>query len=150
MHPLETVVIKPCSWSECREPLLKVRVEVFVDEQSVPLELEVDSDDTSAQHWLAESNDGQSIGCVRLVSTAGGSGKIGRLAVVKEWRSRGIAQQLMATTENYARKSGLGRLKLDAQLQAQGFYEKLGYCAEGDIFDDAGIPHRRMVKALRL
>ena len=141
------IVITPCSWSDSREQLLKVRIEVFVEEQSVPLELEEDNNDVSAQHWLAQTAEGTPIGCVRLVSN-NGCGKVGRLAVLKAWRSGGIAQQLMAATEHYARHCNLTKLTLGAQLHAEGFYHTLGYSAVGSIFDDAGIAHRTMVKIL--
>ncbi|TFH69000.1 GNAT family N-acetyltransferase [Gammaproteobacteria bacterium LSUCC0057] len=138
-------IISHCLWRDDSEILLAVRIAVFVAEQGVPLALEVDHHDARADHWLVRSADGAAIGCARLLE----DGKIGRLAVLKQWRGRGIATQLMAAIEAFARRRGCTKLQLGAQLQALEFYRRLGYREYGKPFDDAGIAHMNMVKELQ-
>lgn len=133
-----------CRWETSLEALLAVRIAVFVDEQAVPLALEVDDCDPFALHWLAHA-DGVPVATVRLVNAE----KVGRLAVLAPWRGRGIATQLMALVETQARGCNSRQLILSAQQQALGFYRALGYRGTGEPFDDAGIPHQTMVKPLR-
>lgn len=125
----------------------EVRMEVFVVEQAVPVELERDDLDDVATHWLAWLDD-QVVGTVRLVEELGGVAHLGRLAVRKVARGTGIGALLVRTVEDEGRRRGLARCVLGGQVQAIPFYERLGYAAEGDEFDDAGIPHRWMVKQL--
>ncbi len=139
------IAYRQCSWQSDRDALLAVRIAVFVDEQAVPLALEVDDCDPAAIHWLVVDGSGAPIATARLVDAT----KIGRLAVLAAWRGRGIAQRLMALAEAEARRLGSCRLTLGAQLQATGFYAALGYREAGAPFDDAGIAHIEMVKALR-
>ena len=121
---------------------LAIRMEVFVAEQNVPEDEERDEWDETAQHFLALV-DGQRAATARAVAKAPGLVKIGRVAVRAPYRGSGFGARLMRAVE--ADYPG-ATLMLDAQLQALNFYAKLGYVAEGPVFDDAGIPHRRMVK----
>ena len=120
-----------------------VRMQVFVDEQQVPPWEEVDEFDESALHFVAESG-GVIVGTARLVERPDGTGKIGRVAVVKEARGIGAGKALMEAVivEGFRR---CHTLTLDAQLYVIPFYERLGFVAEGEVFLDAGIEHRRMV-----
>ena len=88
-----------------------------------------------------EDRDGNPIGTGRLLP----DGHIGRMAVLREWRGRGVGTALLRALMEEGRKQGFERLILAAQVQAMPFYEKEGFVAEGDVFDDAGIPHRNMV-----
>ena len=124
-----------------------VRLEVFVQEQAVPVELERDELDAVATHWLAWRGE-DVVGTVRLVEEPEGVAHLGRLAVRAPARGTGTGALLVATVEDEGRRRGLVRCVLGGQVQAMPFYERLGYEAFGDEFDDAGIPHRWMAKAL--
>ena len=120
-----------------------IRYTVFVEEQNVPVELERDELDGTAVHLLATDN-GKPVGAARIV-VKGDTGKIGRVCVLREFRGTGIGSALMRETLSVLRDTpGITRAALGAQIDALGFYEKLGFAAYGDVFDDAGIDHRMM------
>lgn len=129
------------------EACLKLRFEVFVDEQGVPLKEERDALDDSATHLLA-LQDGTPVGTARIVfqdETA----KIGRVCVVKTARGTGLGAKLIEACVSVAgNQAGITRAKLGAQTHAIGFYEKLGFDVYGPVYLDAGIDHRDMVKPL--
>ncbi len=124
------------------ETCLDIRLRVFVGEQNVPAEEERDSYEESAQHFLALWKC-EAAGTARAIVKEPGRVKIGRVAVLAPYRKFGIGAALMQAVE--ATFAG-AVFQLDAQLQAMRFYEKHGYVAEGPVFDDAGIPHRLMLK----
>jgi predicted GNAT family N-acyltransferase len=131
-------VASPADWEACKA----VRFEVFVDEQHVPADIELDADDATARHWLAV--DGESpAGTARAVAKPYGC-KIGRVAVRAPWRGRGVGLDLMKAIVDAARADAVPELYLESQTHALGFYERLGFVAEGPEFMDAGIPHRGM------
>ncbi len=140
--------------SEERAAVFAVRMIVFVEEQAVPPEEELDALDLTALHFLARRadlppDDPESVvAAARLLDKGGGVGKVGRVAVLGAHRGRGVGSLLMRFIEETARAQGFTRLSLDAQCQAIPFYERLGYGAEGEIFLDANIEHRRMHKSL--
>lgn len=121
---------------------LAIRMDVFVVEQNVPPEEELDSLDTTALHILALV-DGQPIGTARAVEKASGHWKIGRVAVRASHRQQGIGAALMQAIESACHGS---RFTLSAQTHALRFYEKHGYKAGGSEFLEAGIPHYLMHK----
>ena len=126
---------------------LKLRFEVFVDEQGVPVEEERDALDDSATHLLA-LQDGTPVGTARIVFQDD-TAKIGRVCVVKTARGTGLGAKLIEACVNVARnQAGITRAKLGAQTHAIGFYEKLGFEVYGPVYLDAGIDHRDMVKPL--
>jgi predicted GNAT family N-acyltransferase len=125
-----------------------VRLEVFVEEQSVPVELERDDLDDVATHWLALADDGSVLGTVRMVEEHGDTAHLGRLAVRAGARGRGVGAQLVRTVEDEGRARGLRVCVLGSQVQAVPFYERLGYHVYGQEFDDAGIPHRWMRRTI--
>jgi len=131
---------------------LALRFEVFVDEQGVSERDELDDLDPVCAHFLAFDDDKtaleDAIGTARLWPTPEGKAKAQRVAVRAAHRGRGAGEALMAALEDEARARGLSEVVLGAQLSALGFYERLGYAAFGDVFDDAGIPHRMMKKDL--
>ncbi|WP_456416248.1 GNAT family N-acetyltransferase [Thiolapillus sp.] len=133
--------IRLAHWPRDKEALRLVREKVFVQEQRVPVELEWDGLDAECQHFLAEDAKGNPIGTGRLLP----DGHIGRMAVLREWRGRGVGSALLQRLMEEGRKQNFSTLVLAAQLQAMPFYEKAGFHAEGEVFDDAGIPHRNMV-----
>lgn len=124
--------------------LRAVREPVFVVEQKVPLELEWDELDPRSRHVLARDVDGKPIGTGRLTPEH----KIGRMAVVREWRGRGVGDAMLTTLVDLARSLGHPDVELHAQVSAMGFYEKFGFVAFGDEYEEAGIQHRSMVLRL--
>ena len=122
---------------------LSIRYDVFVVEQNVPVELERDELDATALHFLGRVDDVPT-GTARIV-VKDDTGKIGRVAVLKAARGNGLGTALVRTCLDELRKTpGVMRAALGAQLDALGFYERLGFVAYGDVFDDAGIDHRMM------
>ena len=122
---------------------LEIRIEVFVLEQGVPIELELDENDTVAQHYLAFM-DGTPVAVSRLLIT-NDIAKIGRCAVRKDFRKKGIGSLLCKKMMNDAISVNCSKIVLDAQLQAEAFYKKIGYTPYGEPFDDVGIPHIKML-----
>jgi len=124
-----------------------IRHTVFVVGQSVPIEIERDDYDDTALHFLATDN-GTPVGTARIV-LMGDTGKIGRVAVLEEKRGTGLGRQLIkACLAELKAHPEITTAKLGSQTHALGFYEKLGFVAEGPEFDDAGIPHRMMHRAV--
>ena len=126
---------------------LIVREAVFIREQGIDPEVEIDDYDAICWHALAYL-DGEPVGTARLILQDRFSAKIGRMAVVAEARQHGIGTQLMRLLEDYARRQGITRIVLDAQLQVIPFYQRLGYEVQGDVFLDADILHQRMTRQL--
>lgn len=137
--------ISVVSWESHRDALSAVRFEVFVEEQSVPPEVELDDMDPVCTHVLARAHDGEPIGCGRLLP----DGHIGRMAVRKAWRGQGVGLLLLEALINEAHARGLVEALLSSQVHATGFYERAGFVAYGPVYDDVGIPHRDMRRALR-
>lgn len=125
---------------------LDLRREVFVDEQGVAIEEDRDGRDDAALHLVALL-DGVMVGTCRLLGD-GDRVKLGRMVVRASARGQGIAGLLLAEADARARDLGAARIVLGAQLTARGVYERAGYAAYGDVFDDAGIPHVMMGKDL--
>ena len=122
--------------------LIRLREEVFVVEQKVPLEIELDDEDDRATHLVAKAGR-EVVGTARLV-VKGTSGKIGRMAVRKGWRRKKVGDRLMIALVPIARERGVSTLLLHAQLHAVPFYQKQGFQAEGSPFEEAGIVHVAM------
>ena len=129
-----------------REAAYEIRRRVFQDEQGVPPELEFDGDDDRAVHVIATAG-GTVIGTGRLVIHAEYA-KIGRMAVLREWRGSGAGRAILRALMAEAGARGSARVALHAQVHAIGFYERSGFRVVGDAFDEAGIPHRRMERVL--
>ncbi len=128
-----------------RQKLQAIRQQVFVEEQKVPVELEWDEHDDSALHFLAEL-DGKAVATARLIVDDEDTARIGRMAVLAGFRRRGIGHALLQTVIACAEQRGISCLKLYAQVQVIAFYQRFGFEAHGDIFQDAGIPHRAMFR----
>ncbi len=137
--------VKLVDWVDA-EPLIRpVRETVFIHEQAVPEELEWDGLDPQCAHVLAWNDQGDAIGTARMQA----NGTIGRMAVLKDWRGRGAGRALLEALLDCAVRQGLTRVTLSAQTHAIGFYERAGFHVVGELFTDAGIPHRKMVKELQ-
>jgi predicted GNAT family N-acyltransferase len=121
----------------------EIRRTVFVEEQHVPIDEERDECDETALHFLATLDD-KPAGTARVL-LKGSTAKITRVAVLRAARGHGIGEALMRHIESAV---PVCRFTLTAQLHALPFYERLGYVAEGEVFMEAGIPHRDMTKDL--
>lgn len=143
MKPPPTISVRPADWHVDREILRTLRGEVFIREQSVPADMEWDGFDAQSRHVVAIA-DGVPIGTGRLLP----DGQIGRMAVLREWRGQGAGSALLTSLMEIARALGMGRVLLNAQVQALPFYVGHGFQVEGEEFEDAGIPHRRMWRDL--
>ena len=135
--------IQRTTWQKDKELLSNIRYQVFVDEQNVPFELEIDDDDPLAAHVLFLV-DGQPVGTGRILL----DGHIGRLAVLQAHRKQGYGNKILEHLELIAQENELAEVFLNAQIAAIPFYEKRGYTVISDVFDDAGIPHQTMRKTL--
>jgi len=133
--------IKTATWQDDHATLSAIRFEVFVEEQGVPPESEIDDQDPLSIHAIAWQ-DGQAAACGRLLP----DGHIGRMAVRKPYRGQGVGGLVLAHLIERARARGDREVVLSAQTHALGFYEKFGFVAEGDEYPDCDIPHRDMRK----
>ena len=136
-----TILIVPPFSTLCNAAFA-LRREVFVWEQHVPEALENDEYDLTATHFVAVVA-GEVVGTLRMIAQPEHH-KIGRVAVRASFRGRGIAKAMMLAAMSQARAAGSDRFYLTAQTDKLGMYEKLGFVAYGDIFDDAGMPHLAM------
>ena len=145
----ESVVdLKTGSWSEMKSLAAPLRSEVFVDEQEVPAELEVDELDATALHAVVLNKLGQAVATGRLLQPQAHVAQIGRMAVSKPLRGGHLGQMVVESFIEAARKRGDREVLLHAQCSAEGFYRRLGFKSHGDIFDDAGIDHIEMTLQL--
>ena len=133
-------VVRAVNWGASRDELRALRREVFIEEQHVPEELEWDDGDERAYHVLATSLEGRTIGTGRLKL----DGQIGRMAVARDWRRRGVGAAILQTLVDLARKEGCSLVRLHAQTHALDFYARQGFVAVGGEFEEAGIAHRAM------
>ena len=139
-----TVSISLHDWQDARAGARPVRVEVFVEEQGVPIEVEWDEWDARSVHALATAA-GVVVGTGRLLP----DGHIGRMAVLKAWRGKGVGAALLQSLVERARQDGHALVLLNAQTSAAGFYARYGFVAEGPEFMEVDIPHVVMKRALR-
>lgn len=131
------------SWERARQLASPIRFQVFVREQRVPAEIELDDMDAPSLHAIAFENE-KAIGTGRLLP----DGHIGRMAILKEWRRRGIGAAILKALIDAAERRGDREIALSAQLHAVEFYRTHGFEPVGDVYEEAGIPHRAMVRAL--
>ena len=136
---MPNVRIRKASFTADIELIFALRKAVFIDEQCVPADLEMDDLDPICQHVLAWK-DGIAVGTGRIAP----DGRIGRMAVSASCRGQGIGRDILNGLMRMGRDMGVERLYMSAQCQAIPFYEKAGFVASGPVFDDAGIDHRLM------
>lgn len=141
------LIIKKTENSKDIQKLLEVRKIVFIDEQNVPPELEIDEHDKSAIHFVVLYNH-DIIGTARLV-ISDKKGKIGRMCILRELRGKGFGLKLMNKIIEYSKDIGLEYLYLESQVHAIPFYEKIGFIVKGKEYMDAGIPHKKMFMILK-
>jgi predicted GNAT family N-acyltransferase len=137
------VKIELLDWRAAQAEAKPIRFAVFVDEQRVPAEIELDEHDAHCVHALAYS-DGMAIGTGRLLP----DGHIGRMAVLKTWRGRGVGKALLRALVDAARKRGDKQVLLSAQAHALGFYRAEGFEPQGPAYEEAGVPHQAMRRSL--
>jgi len=138
-----TLQVKQISSDEAKARAFGIRMRVFVSEQGVPRDIELDDDDQHAIHFLATSS-GRAVGTARLVMR-GKKAKVGRMAVLKKYRRKGIGAALLTRVIAAAKHRGARIIFLHAQMTVIEFYEKMGFRCVGPVFDEAGIAHRQMV-----
>lgn len=140
----EPVEIVQVSWTTHSSLLRQLRRQVFVKEQGVSEEDEWDDLDQDAVHFLALTPAGTAVATARLLR----KGKLTRMAVARDFRNLGLGARVLEQVLQSASQLGIQTLRLDAQLSAQGFYERQGFLPEGDVFLDAGIEHVAMYRHL--
>lgn len=144
--PVEIVEYRVQSgdWSAMEALVMPVREKVFVEEQGVPMEMELDEFDPVSLHVAATGPDGTAIGTGRLLP----DGHIGRLAVLPQWRGKGCGRAIFDALLDAARAKDMKHLALHAQTSAVGFYRAFGFVEQGEVFMEAGIPHVLMTRAM--
>jgi YbgC/YbaW family acyl-CoA thioester hydrolase len=135
-------------WSELGEPARKIRSQVFVEEQHIPAEMEWDGADDGCVHALACNRFGLPLATGRMLEHVPGVAKIGRMAVLAPMRGGHIGRAVLDALLQHARERGDREALLHAQFGAAPFYSRAGFIARGPVFEEAGIPHVEMVRAL--
>jgi len=138
-----TVTVRRVSSQAELVQALAIRIRVFVQEQLVPAEIELDSEDQRAIHFLAVKS-GKAVGTARIVLRHD-TAKIGRMAVLKSFRRKGVGAALLKRAILAAKRLHARRIYLHAQVAVIGFYQRMGFRAVGRVFDEAGIAHRKML-----
>lgn len=144
------IAVKLVETEEELEAAINVRMRVFVVEQQIPAEEELDDADATATHAVAFS-DGRVIGTGRMLLVEGdaeGTCRVGRMAVDQEWRRHGVGGLILQCLEDAARAQGMTHCLLHAQEYVKSFYARHGYREQGDVFLEVDIPHVEMVKEL--
>jgi predicted GNAT family N-acyltransferase len=141
---MRTVSIRILPWRDARAEAQRIREAVFVFEQGVPAEIELDEWDERCEHALAYDAAGHAIGTGRLLP----DGHVGRMAVVRAARGQGVGGLLLEALVARARTLGMRRVALNAQTHAVPFYARFGFAVEGEEFVEASIPHVAMTRDL--
>ena len=129
--------VRLVDWRDASPDLSRIRTTVFVGEQNLQTEIEIDGRDPQCAHVLAETAAGEAIGTGRLMA----DGRIGRMAVLAAWRGRGVGAAMLEALMAEARRRGLREAYLHSQSHAKDFYARHGYAVEGEEYLEAGIPH---------
>ena len=137
---MKDIAISIVSWSDKHSELASVRRAVFIDEQNVPESIEQDGTDSDCRHVLASDKDGKPIGAARIDK----EGKIGRMAVLRELRGRGVGRKMLQAIMDGGKLNGITNFHVSAQIGAVGFYRKMGFEPYGGEFEEAGIKHLNM------
>ncbi|HEV6963956.1 YbgC/FadM family acyl-CoA thioesterase [Roseateles sp.] len=145
-QPVVDVTVGP--WSELGEAAGAIRREVFIEEQHIPADMEWDAADASCLHALARNRFGMPLATGRMLEHVPGVAKIGRMAVRRSMRGGQIGRQVLDALMAEARRQGYREVLLHAQLSAENFYLRAGFQRRGEPFEEAGIGHVEMVRAL--
>jgi YbgC/YbaW family acyl-CoA thioester hydrolase len=135
-------------WTQMQEDAMKVRIEVFVEEQQIPLAMEQDPADEMSLHAVAYNRLGMPVATGRLLPAQQGQGRIGRMAVKRVLRNAGIGSQVLQVLIAAAGLRGDRAVSLHAQRSAEGFYASSGFAPQGDGFEEVGLPHIEMVRSV--
>lgn len=138
------VLVRILPWSDARAEAQRIRETVFVSEQGVPAEIELDDWDERCEHAIAYDAGGRAVGTGRLLP----DGHIGRMAVLREARGQGVGGRVLEALIERARERGVRRVALNAQTHAAPFYARFGFVVAGEAFMEAGIPHVAMERDL--
>ena len=136
--------IELVGWDAARGEARQIRLRVFVEEQRVPVDIEWDDQDEKSIHALAYDREGKAVATGRLLP----DGHIGRMAVLKQWRGKGVGGAILERLVAVAKDRGDKEIELFAQTHALEFYRRYGFMEGGPIFEEAGIPHQAMRKKL--
>ena len=134
---VKAVRVRLGRWEAQEKTASDIRMKVFVKEQGVPADIEMDAMDASSLHAVAVDLAGRAVGTGRLLP----DGHIGRMAVLPKYRGKGIGSAILASLLEVSFQRGDDEAVLSAQVQAMPFYARFGFEAEGDEYDEAGIPH---------
>ena len=140
--------IETGTWAQLGVDAGKLRSEVFVDEQHVPVELEWDEADATAVHAVAYNALGQAVATGRLLNNASGNSRIGRMAVKRVLRGARLGRDILHALMKVSQERGDAGLTLHAQLTALDFYQRAGFSPCGEPFEEAGIPHVEMSRPI--
>lgn len=132
------------AWDELQKAASQVRFAVFVEEQNVPVDMELDEFDTVSDHAVIFDDQGQALATGRLLP----DGHIGRMAVMSSARGSGLGAQVLLALIGLARQKSKAKVMLSAQLHAIGFYQRYGFVEEGEIYVDCAIEHKDMYLVL--
>ncbi|MBE9010865.1 GNAT family N-acetyltransferase [Pseudanabaenaceae cyanobacterium LEGE 13415] len=135
--------IKVADFERDFQNIVAIRTSVFQDEQGVDSALEFDGLDESATHFLAYEGD-RAIGTARVRFLDVHTAKLERVAVLADRRKYGIGRKIVETALEFLANKNISDLRIHAQISVVAFYQKLGFVAEGEPFDEAGIPHIKM------
>lgn len=142
------ILITKDTMSDIYLDAVRIRQKVFVQEQGVPANLEIDENEAYCVHFVLYTEDKKAAATVRLLPLNDQLFKLQRMAVLKDYRGNSLGAEIIAEAESFARQQGFKIIELGAQLTAEKFYQKLGYLAYGEVFQDAGIDHVHMKKEL--
>jgi predicted GNAT family N-acyltransferase len=140
------VQVRTGTWAELASDARRIRTQVFVEEQRIPLDLEWDGEDETALHAVAYNRLGQAVATGRLLQPRPGVAKIGRMAVHPVLRGSGVGRQVLHALLAAAQARGDREAVLHAQRSAEDFYRNLGFAPRGEAFDEAGIAHIEMAR----
>ncbi|GHV35859.1 GNAT family acetyltransferase [Bacteroidia bacterium] len=127
---------------------VEIRYKVFVEEQQVSPEIELDENEALCVHFVLYNEENRAVATARILPNKNGIATLQRMAVLKEYRKNGYGRDVIVAVEEFARKQQFYEIILHAQLTAKDFYEKMGYLPFGAEFDEAGIKHVSMKKEI--
>jgi YbgC/YbaW family acyl-CoA thioester hydrolase len=142
------VQLRTGAWAQLQEDAMRVRIEVFVEEQQIPLAMERDPADETSLHLVAYNRLGQAVATGRLLPAQAGTARIGRMAVKRVLRRAQLGSQVLTALVEAARVRGDQQVLVHAQRVAEGFYAGSGFVPQGEGFEEVGLPHIEMVRSL--
>ena len=137
MNDIDIAIV---NWPERQAELTSIRRAVFIEEQNVPESIELDGKDPGFIHVLASDKNGRPVGTARINR----KGRIGRMAVLQDYRRQGIGRKMIKTLMNYGRKNSITDFHVSSQITAVGFWRKMDFEPSGEEFLEAGIKHINM------